>query len=202
MSNTKAVDRLLKLASDREAKLIGLFTHSKKGFFRLAIGSFAETAIHRSKVSLLISNPQTKVAPKIKNVLFASDFSASSKKHLKTVIAYCKKLKADLTVFHHAEPIYQWSLDESNPRIHAYRKSVHKMKSWIDQECQRARISNEVTVVSDFKATADLIYAHVKKTKTDLVVVSAKVGPMAALMGGSVTRQIVRASPVPVLVLK
>lgn len=202
MSNTKAVDRLLRLATDREADLIGLFTHSKKGFFRFAIGSFAETAIHRSKVSLLIFNPQTKVAPKIKNVLFASDFSASSKKHLKSVIAYCKKLNSGLTVFHHAEAIYKWSLDESNPKIHAYRRRVNRMKNWIEQECHRAGIPSEVMVASDFKATADLIFTNVKKKKIDLVVVSAKVGPMAALMGGSITRQIVRGSKVPILVLK
>jgi nucleotide-binding universal stress UspA family protein len=202
MSNTKAVDRLLRLANDRDADLIGLFTHSKKGFFRFAIGSFAETAIHRSKVSLLICNPQTKMAPKIKHVLFASDFSASSKKPLKTVMAHCKKLNCDLTVFHHAEAIYKWSLDESNPKIHAYRRRVNRMKNWIEQECRRARISIEVIVASDLKATADLIFTIANKKKMDLVVVSAKVGPMAALMGGSITRQIIRASKVPVLVLK
>lgn len=202
MSNTKAVDRLLRLATDREADLIGLFTHSTKGFFRFAIGSFAETAIHRSKVSLLIFNPQTQVAPKIKNMLFASDFSASSKKHLKTVLAYCKKLNSDLTVFHHAETIYKWSLDESNPKIQAYRRRVNRTKSWIEQECQRAGISGEVIVASDFKATADLIFTNMNLKKIDLVVVSAKVGPVAALMGGSITRQIVRGSKVPVLVLK
>lgn len=202
MSNTKAVDRLLKLATDRRADLIGLFTHARKGYLRFAIGSFAETAIHRSKLSLLIFNPQTQVAPKIKNMLFASDFSPASKKHLKTVIAYCKKLKSDLTVFHHAEVIYKWSLDESNPKIHAYRRRVNRMKSLIEQACRRAGISSEVIVASDFKATADLIFVNMKKKKVDLVVVSAKVGPMAALMGGSMTRQIVRGSKVPVLVLK
>jgi nucleotide-binding universal stress UspA family protein len=41
-----------------------------------------------------------------------------------------------------------------------------------------------------------------KKKKIDLVAVSAKIGPMAALIGGSITRQIVRGSQVPVLVLK
>jgi nucleotide-binding universal stress UspA family protein len=156
----------------------------------------------RSKLSLLIFNPQTQVAPKIKNMLFASDYSPSSKKHLKTVIAYCKKLKSDLTVFHHAEVIYKWSLDESNPKIHAYRRKVDRMKTWIEQECHRAGISSEVIVASDLKATSELIFANMKKKKTDLVAVSAKAGPMAALMGGSITRQIVRGSKVPVLVLK
>ncbi|MFN7728501.1 MAG: universal stress protein [Bdellovibrio sp.] len=202
MSNTKSVDRLLKLASDRGADLIGLFTHARKGYLRLAIGSFAETAIHRSKLSLLIFNPQTKVAPRIKNVLYTSDFSPASKKHLKTVLAYCKKLESDLTVFHQAEVIYKWSGDESNPKIHAYRRKVDRMKTWIEQECQRSGISVDVIVASEFKATSDLIFENMKKKRIDLVAVSAKAGPLAALMGGSITRQIVRGSNVPILVLK
>jgi len=105
-------------------------------------------------------------------------------------------------MFHHAEAIYKWSLDESNPKVHAYRRRVNRMKSWIEQECRRAGISSEVIVASDFKATADLIFTNVKKKKIDLVAVSARVGPVAALMGGSVTRQVVRGSKVPVLVLK
>jgi nucleotide-binding universal stress UspA family protein len=202
ITTTKAVDRLMKLASDQGADLIGLFTHAREGYLRFIIGSFAETAIHRSKLSLLILNPQTKVAPKIKNVLYASDFTPASKKHLKSIIAYCKKLKSGLTVFHQAEVIYKWSLDESNPKINAYRRKVDRMKTWIEQECHRAGISAEVIVASDFKATSDMIFANMKKKKIDLVTVSAKVGPMAAFMGGSVTRQIVRGSKVPVLVLK
>ena len=76
------------------------------------------------------------------------------------------------------------------------------MKSWIEQECHRVGISGDVIVAAEFKATSDLIFATMKKKKIDLVVVSAKVGPMAALMGGSITRQIVRGSEVPVLILK
>jgi nucleotide-binding universal stress UspA family protein len=117
-------------------------------------------------------------------------------------MAYCKKLKSNLTVFHQAEVIYKWSLDESNPKIHAYRRKVDRMKTWIEQECHRAGISVEVIVASELKATSDMIFANMKKKKIDLVVVSAKAGPMAALMGGSITRQIVRGSRVPVLVLK
>jgi nucleotide-binding universal stress UspA family protein len=202
LSNTKAVDRLLRLAKDREADVIGLFTHAKKGFLRFAIGSFAETAIHRSKSSLLIFNPQTKVSPNLKNILFASDFSPASKQFLKKVILYSKKLNSHLTILHHAEVIYRWSLDESNPEIQAYRRKVNRMKTWIEQECQSAGVSSEVIIVADFTSTPDHIFKVVKNKKIDLIVICAKAGPLAALMGGSITRQVVRESTKPVLVLK
>ena len=201
-SNTKAVDRLLKLAKERGAKNLGLFTHAREGYLRFVIGSFAETAIHRSKCSLLILNPQTQVATQIKNILFASDFSPASKTQLKTVISHCKNLKSKLTVLYHADLNYEWSLDESNPKIQAYRRGVGKMKTWIEQECRKVGVAAEVMICTELKSTGDLILQNITKKKVNLVVVGAKVGPFAALIGGSVTRQIVRGSQVPVLVLK
>ncbi len=83
ISNTKAVDRFLALAQSRGADLIALYTHGRKGYKRFLLGSFAETAIHRSKINLLLINPLSKVPLKIKSIIFASDFTPASKKFLK-----------------------------------------------------------------------------------------------------------------------
>ena len=201
-STTKAVDRFLSLAKSCGSDLIALYTHARHGSVRFTIGSFAETAIHRSKASLLLVNPKTNFSSKIKRIFYASDFGPVSKKQLIRVLQICKKLNAQLTVFHQAEVIYKWSLDESNPKVHAYRRKVKRMETWIEQECKRAGISSKVIVASEFTGTTDLIFKSMAKVKADLIVVSAKVGPTAALMGGSITRQVVRGSQKPVLVLK
>lgn len=201
-STTKVVDRMLELASERNCDLIGLFTHARKGYLRFLVGSFAETTIHRSQNDLLLLNPKVVVKSKVRNVLFASDFGANSKKEFAKVIRYTKNLGAALTVFHHADPTYKWSLDEKNPKIINYRKSVDKMKSWIEDESGKAGIGVNIVVASEFQSTSALIFKLVKKGKIDLIAVCAKSGPMAALMGGSVTRQIVRESSVPVLIIK
>jgi len=201
-SNTKAVDRLLALAKLQGADLITLYTHARKGFKRLVIGSFAETAIHRSKINLLLVNPNTKFSDKIKNSFYASDFSPESRGHLKEVIQICKATKTSLTVFHVAQVIYKWSLDESNPEIHAYRKKVNKMEAWVEQECQNSEIKAEIIVKSELRSIDDLFEKAVLKSKADLIIVVAKSGKLTSLMGGSFTRQIVRSSTKPVLVLK
>ena len=201
-STTKAVDRLLSLTKSRGSDLLALYTHAHHGFIRSTMGSFAETAIHRSKVSLLLLNPKTTFSQKIKRIFFASDFSPSAKKQFKKVMQICKQLKSDLIVFHHAEVIYKWSLDESNPEIHAYRRNVKQKQSWIEQECKRVGIVSKVIVASGFADTTNLILKHANKEKADLIVVSARTGPFAALMGGSITRQVVRSSAKPVLILK
>jgi len=201
-SDTKAVDRLLSLAKSRSSDLIALYTHSRHGFQRLVLGSFAETAIHRSRVNLLLVNPKSDFSKKVKNVFFMTDFSPASKKHLKQVVHICKQLKAALTVFHAAEVIYKWSLDESNPKIHAYRRKVARAQSRIEQECRRAIIKCNVIVGSEMRSVTDMALKSAKKNKSDLIVVAAKSGAMTALMGGSITRQVVRESTKPVLVLK
>jgi len=201
-SNTKAVDRLLNLAKSRNSDLIALNTQSRHGFQRLVLGSFAENAIHRSRVNLLLVNPKIDFSKKLKSVFFMTDFSPASKKQIKQVIHICKQLKASLTVFHAAEVIYKWSLDESNPKIHAYRRKVARTQSWIEQECRRASIKCNVIVSSEMRSVTEMALKLAKKTKSDLIVVAAKSGAMTALMGGSITRQVVRESAKPVLVLK
>ncbi len=201
-SVTEAVDRLLKLAKSRKSDLIALHTHAQQGFRRLVLGSFAETAIHQSKSDLLLINPETEFSPKIRHVFYASDFTPSAKSHFKKVLRLSRRLGARLTVFHAAEVIYAWSLDESNPEILAYRRKILKTKKMIEQAAQAAHVPCQVILASEFALTTKLALASAKKVGADLIVVSAKVGPFAALMGGSVTRQIVRSSTKPVLILK
>ena len=201
-SNTKAVDSFLSLAKKRNTKLVALYTHGRLGFMRFTLGSFAETAIHRSKIDLLLANPETNFSPKVKSIFYASDFSPSSKKHLKRVIEISKKIGAQLTVFHATEIIYKLSFDELNPEIVSYRNKLRRIEVWIEQECKKLEVSCKVIITSEFTPSTELALNNAKKARADLIVVSAKVGPMAALMGGSVTRYIVRASTKPVLVLK
>jgi len=202
LSTTKAVDRLLKLAMTKDAKLIALYTHNKKGIERFFLGSFAETAVHRSRVDLLLAGPKTKYRAKLSNVLFASDFSSGSKKDLLKVIGLCKRTGAKLTIFHAAEVIYKWSLDETNPKIHAYRRKTDRMARWIKEICERSKVPHTLIINSEFTSIPELTFKTAKKVKADLIVVGAKAGPFAALMGGSVARNIVRDGVYPVLVLK
>lgn len=201
-SNTKAVDQMLGLAKSRKAGLIALYTQSREGFQRFMLGSFAETTIHRSSTDLLLVSPKVEFSNKVKNVFFMSDFTPASKKDLQRVIQICKQLKASLTVFHAAEVIYSWSLDENSPKVKAYRRKVEKTKTWIDQACRRASVKCDVIVSSEMSSTSEIALREAKRSKSDLLVVAAKSGPRAALMGGSITRKLVRASVKPVLVLK
>lgn len=199
---THAVDRFLKLAKSRDADLIALYTRRKHGLQRLIMGSFAETAVHRSNLNLLVVNPQTSFPRKFRQVLFASDFSQTSKRRFKGVLALCRRLKASLTVFHASEIIYRWSLDEQSPKILAYRSKVRKTVTWFESAAKAAKVPCQVEVDAEFKPITDLILNSARRNKADLIVVCAEAGRFAALIGGSVTRNLLRYGRFPVLVLK
>lgn len=201
-STTKSVDRFFELANARKAELAALFTHAREGFSRLLVGSFAETAIHRSMIPLLLANPKTEFSPTIKRIVFASDFTESSKDHFQTVVSLCKQMNAKLHVFHAARLHYSAAMDEETAAVKKYRADVDRHIAWLKESASRQQITCEVHIKSDFEMTSTAALKLAKKLKADLIVVAAKSGPGAALMGGSITRQIIRASPKPVLVLK
>jgi nucleotide-binding universal stress UspA family protein len=202
VSTTKAVDRLLRLARERNAGLIGLFTQARRGFQRLVLGSFAETAIHRSKTNLLLASPKATFSPKIRTVLFASDFSESSMKHLRSIVALCRRLKAKLIVYHAAEMAFRWANDDRHPGVEIYRRQVEARRIAIQKMCARGGVSCDVRITADFATVAKNVLRLAQEKSVDLIVVTAKAGPAATLVGGSVTRRIARTSSTPVLVLK
>lgn len=201
-SMTKAVDTLLALAQKRKTELIALNSQNKKALTRLFIGSFAETAIHRSKIDLLIVPPKRALPTKLKHILYASDFGPLSKKHLASVFKLCRDQKADLTVFHGAPVTYRWSLDEASPEILKERRKIEKVKQSIEQAALKAGVRCSIVIKSEFQSTSELCLKTAAKVGADLLVVAAKSGPLKGLMGGSITRQIIRSSKKPVLVLR
>lgn len=202
MSITPAVDRLLKFAKTKRSRLLALYTHNRKGLERFIMGSFAETTVHRSKIDLLMAGPRTKYPAKVRQIFFASDFGPRSKKDLSRVLDLCRRMGARLTVFHAAHITYRWSLDENSPQIHAYRRKTKKMAEWTEAEAKRAGVACTVLVQAEFDPIPELISKAAAKVKADLLILSAKAGPFAALIGGSVTRNVLRRGAYPLLILK
>lgn len=201
-SNTKAADRFLKMGKQQGAELVALFTKGKRGIERLVMGSFAETTTHRSGVDVLLLGPKGNAGKRIKKVVYAADFSPDSKKGVRRMLKFCRKIGAELFVFHSPRTIYKWAIDEKDPAVLAYRKQVDNMAKEVSGLARLEKVECEVIVQTDFRSPSELALDLAKERKADLVAVSAKTGPNAAFMGGSVTRQLVRNSTYPVLVLK
>ena len=73
LSQTAAVECLVRHAESEKAECIVLNTHSRKGLSRLVLGSFAESLIHKSSIPLLVLNPTAKSNSSIMKILYAEN---------------------------------------------------------------------------------------------------------------------------------
>ena len=142
----------------------------------------------------------------IKNVLWATDFSAESKEALAFADLFAKTFKAKLIALHvvpdFSPVLYEvWPDAEAEMagKIEAGKVSA---KAQIDHMCKTQGVCpNKVVIVEG--SPAKVILKTAKKENADLIVVGRKgISGHEHNLIGSVTHQILRGSRVPVLVTK
>jgi len=203
LSLTSSVRALAAHAAREKADITLVASHARKGVPRLFLGSFAETLVHLSKTDLLVFRESThaaKGAPK--NLLFAHDLSRDGDRGLEKALRYAKRWKCALHVIHVPEPVYGINFDDQNPKVESYRKRVQKKIQAIESSLKRSRVEGSVVIDMRWAPISELILSQARRVHADLLLVFAKSGRLASFMGGSVTRQVLRASVAPVLVLK
>jgi nucleotide-binding universal stress UspA family protein len=142
----------------------------------------------------------------IKNVLWATDFSAESKEALAYASFIAKTLKAKLIALH-VVPDFAPALYEAWPEAQAelagkIESSKISARAQLEHMCSAQGVCADKILVIEGSA-APLILKTAKKVAADLIVVGRKgiSGPEQNLIG-SVTHRILRGSRVPVLVTK
>ncbi len=201
-SKTKAANRLLELAKDKDCEICVIYSQGGGEIKKLFLGSFAESAVHLSDRNLLIINPHTKLPKKIRTVLFCYVPSKESLSALKKMINFCQKHRAKLVIFHAAQFCFGVPDNEADDEVKSYNKAVRKWKLEIEKKCAQANVKCEFQISSEFAMVSSLALKTAKKVRADLICVLAKSGPATALIGGSVTRQILRSSNLPILVMR
>ena len=203
LSLSAAARTLVSHAAHRQADITLVASHARKGVPRLFIGSFAETLVHLSKTDLLVFRETTRTskgAPK--HLLYAHDLSRAGDRGFERALLHAKRWKSALHVIHVPEPAFGIRFDDQDPRVDTYRRQVKKKIEAIESRLKRSGARGSVAIDAQWAPISELVLAHAKRVHADLVLVFAKSGPLASFMGGSVTRQILRASAAPVLVIK
>lgn len=202
VSTSATAERLLKLSKERKCDLVAISSQGGSAIRKLFLGSFAETAVHLSDKKILVLNPHFKLAKKIKTVFFCYEPSDWGEKGLHEIIDFCHDQGAKLVVFHAAQFIYAYRDKDAVPKVKEYKNEINRTVKRIEELCSRKKVRCKVKISADFSAISERALKLAKRTKADLIAVVAKSGPATALMGGSVTRQILRGSKIPVLVIR
>lgn len=186
-----------------KAEIALVASHARKGVSRLFLGSFAEGLVHAAKTDLLVFHEGSKALRREPGVLlFAHDFTEQGDEGFEKALAHAKRSKSALHVIHVPAPSYGLHFDDQDKRVEAYRKEVGRKVRRIEAALKRARVEGTVVVDAKWAPISELILARAKRVRADLLLVLAKSGRLAGFMGGSVTRQLLRSSTAPVLVLK
>ena len=185
------------------AEIALVASHARKGVSRLFLGSFAEALVHAAKTDLLVFHEGSKALKREPGVLlFAHDLTEQGDAGFQKALAHAKRWKRALHVIHVPAPSYGLHFDDQDKRVEAYRKEVGTKIKRIEAALKRARVEGTVVIDAKWAPISELILARAKRVRADLLLVHAKSGRLAGFMGGSVTRQLLRASVAPVLVLK
>ena len=196
LSLTSIVKKLVDYATMQSVDLVVIATNSKRNLPRFILGSFAETMVHISKCDLLTYHQKTKFnSEKPFNIIYAHDFSPKGTKGLERLLVYIKKWNSYLTIVH--VPIPNAGVD-----LNEYQVSPKKHIVQIEKLIEKSKIKFKIHLEFKIQPISETILSITKKTNGSIIAVTAQSNKLQALLGGSITRQILRNSSVPTLILK
>lgn len=221
-SNSEAVKALLAYANRNQVELLVSGTHARKGLERVLMGSFAETLIHHSDVPLIVVGPDGKPTPVdqvqspvslFSTILFPTEFRQNSKRIFRMVTQFASEVGASILLFHSVpaplDPIVQsgaYLLGGSWIPVSTYfsdegERSRRRAEAWADW-AKNQGVSVDVTIYSQGGSVAEAVLETAAKKRVGMIALEAQTGPVASVLIGSVTRQILRLSSIPILILR
>jgi nucleotide-binding universal stress UspA family protein len=208
------VDSLIHFASKREADLVLVTRHAKKGFRSLLLGSFSETLLFRSSVPVMLVGDQVQKFQNSRHILFPTEMGPRAYQLFKRTLKITADFRMSLTVFHSIEPPVASPLtyDTAAPLIPSRKAEVHsnyreeerirkKLETW-NRIAEREGVQMDYVLDSTSGGVWKKILKLASIRKSSIIIMEAHSEPFSSILLGSVTRQVVREAPCPVWILK
>jgi nucleotide-binding universal stress UspA family protein len=196
LSLTSLVKNIVSYSKEKNINLIVLASNSKKKLPLAILGSFAATLVHISKCDLLIYHQKTKITSSLPlNVIYAHDLSRKGELGLRKLLEYVKKWNAHLTVVH--VPIPQFGVE-----LHEFRRITENKINELEKRLNKEKIIFNIHTEYVIHPISEIIIELSAKSKSNIIAVTAQANKLSAMLGGSITRQILQDSFLPTLVLK
>lgn len=215
-SHAGAAETLADYAASEHADLIVVGSHSRQGFQRFLLGSFAESLLLQSSVPVIVIGLHTNRLNSFKNILFPTEFGEHSKESFRKTLEVAKMFKSEITLFHViTRPVESLFDLETRPQVYNYKGKMltldqiiehqvehqkQRAQHWIDWAQKEGVVANFI-VDNSFRGVDDIILDSAERLDTDLIVMEAQSGPMGAAILGSYTRNVTRKAHCPVFVI-
>ncbi len=201
---------LLRYAIDEGAQMLVVSSHGRKGAERMLLGSFAESLVLKSPIPVLVVNPASRVksVPRIKNILFPTDFSDSSYEAFSRTVLIARALRLPIRLFHKVEYLYPevgpafFYPAVSSASVKELRTSVIGLaQPWLNYAKQFGVKATFQLDHGGGRPLDEILGAAKKLGPATLIAIASQSNRAEALLMGSVTRQLLRESTAPVLVV-
>lgn len=205
-----SVASLVEKAEARDPLAIAVFTHHRKSSGLRIFGTFATALLSKSSYPLVFINAKAKEIRSFKRILFATDFSAESRKAFDTVLEMAREMRAEVVLFHALTPISaevyaSVGLMGGFANYDVYvrdeeRQSAEDAKLWVKAAKDAGVEARFVLHHADFRPSSAIVESA-SRLKADLIAVCSKTTGVSVVILGSVTRDLIETSKKPVLVI-
>ena len=197
--------KLSRFAHKIGAQLIAVSSHGRRGLARLFLGSFSETMLNKTNIPVLVAGPE--ILPfhaRPSHVVFPTDFDPASRGAFLSILRLALWLRADLHLIHKSETEMfagGWIADGAMIGKLDSPVDAREAESWMDL-ASSAGVTAQMIFDNLREPASEAIVEYVRQfgETPALLAINPRLGPLAETIFGSLTRDVIRASPSPVYV--
>lgn len=197
-------------AETEEAAWIVTSTHARSGLKKLFLGSFTEALLRLSSVPILTLGPQVRRAGDLRKILFATELDSTSRMTFHKLVRLASTWGGEITLFHCAPRTVETVLQSSAYLLSGawaseggyFSKREDDARELAESWARWGRIQGVKVEIVISPVGVDIARAILRESargKSGLIAMDAKSNSVISVLMGSITRQVVRASGVPVL---
>ncbi len=210
-SKKQSVRSLIDYAKNSGAGMISAIAHlsNHDNLFSFP-GSFVETLVAESPLPVLVVNSQSDPMRTVRRILVPTDFSKACRFDFGRIVELSKSLRCQIVLMHVLTVpdgmgiVEGAGLSGGWPRIESFIESVveeannnaREMISFAKNEA----IEIEFKLIRNRERLTQVILDQALSARADLIAMTNQTGPIASLILGSMTRQLMRSSQLPILV--
>lgn len=191
------VSLITEFAQDAKAKLIVMGSHGANPLERLALGSVAESVMHRTSCPVLIVGPHCRVEPHLfRSVLFATDLKTTGLRGAQYAAGLAERFHGNLTFLHVLDQKYETpSPEHEGMQAHAREELERLIPSDAREYC---RVKTRV----GYGKPAETITAVAQSESASMIVIGLRDRILADHAPWSTLSHIIRESRCPVLAVR
>jgi nucleotide-binding universal stress UspA family protein len=190
---------LSRMADEHKVSLLVIGTHGRRAIEKLLMGSLAEEILRRSPYPVLMVGPETQTTETtIRNILFATDFSAESEPAMHFACFFAKSYGANLRFLHVADAARMDPLSATTTSSQYFSQRMAQIHWTVPEE-----VKPEFFVMGGLPSERILTLSE--QFQSDLVVLGVRgttFPKLAAHLPGPTAYDVVSHSRCPVLVVR